>query len=106
MKTIKNVFVLLLLAAGWAQAQTQGSGQAQAQSKDITVQGEKKLNTDFKNYKTYGWLKSDQQNGQGQVVEYIYMRSQLPTATSGTERAKMSTWSTHTASLSLQKIRP
>jgi hypothetical protein len=58
MKTLRNVLAILLLTAVFAQAQ------------DITVQGDRKLNTDFKNYKTYGWLNMDKQNPQ--VVEYVY----------------------------------
>ncbi|HWA33122.1 MAG TPA: DUF4136 domain-containing protein [Cyclobacteriaceae bacterium] len=58
MKTLTLFFALLLATAGFAQ------------TKDITVQGEKKLNTDFKKYKTYGWLNMD--NPGGQVVEYVY----------------------------------
>src|SRR5882757_6694254 len=58
MKTLKGIFALLLLTAGFAQAQK------------ITVAGEKKLNTDFKKYKTYGWMSMDKPHGQ--VVEYIY----------------------------------
>jgi hypothetical protein len=58
MKTLTTIFALLLVTAGFAQ------------KKEITVQGEKKLNTDFKKYKTYGWLNMDRPGGQ--VVQYIY----------------------------------
>jgi hypothetical protein len=63
MKTIRYVFALLLMAVGFAQAQ------------DITVQGEKKPNADFKKYKTYGWMNMDKQGGD--VVEYVY-EEQVP----------------------------
>ncbi len=61
MKTLTAIFALLLVTAGFAQ------------KSNITVQGEKKLNTDFKKYKTYGWMNTDGSNSNnGQVVEYIY----------------------------------
>jgi len=47
MKNLRNAAMLVLLSAGITYAQ------------NITVQGEKKLNTDFRKYKTFGWLQSD-----------------------------------------------
>lgn len=49
--------MLMLLSAGFAYGQ------------EITVQGDKKLNTDFKKYKTYGWLTNDLSD---QLVAYTY----------------------------------
>jgi hypothetical protein len=58
MKTLTIILGLLFVTAAFAQ------------KNDILVQGEKKLNTDFKKYKTYGWLNAD--NPGGQIVQYIY----------------------------------
>jgi hypothetical protein len=73
MKTLTIIFAFLFITAGFAQ------------TKDITVQGEKKLNTDFKKYKTYGWMNMDHQNGQ--VVEYIY-EEQVPNSNKRTKKGK------------------
>ena len=60
MKTLRNISALLLLSAGFAYGQ----------NKDITVEGEQKLNTDFKKYRTFGWL--DDQKSNFRLVEYTY----------------------------------
>jgi hypothetical protein len=58
MKTLKNTFALLLLSVGFTYAQ------------NITVQGEKKLNTDFKKYKTFGWMQPEQSGRH--LIAYTY----------------------------------
>jgi hypothetical protein len=65
MKTLKNITFLLLLSAGFAQAQ------------NITVQGEKKLNTSFKKYKSFGWMRADKPANQ--VIVYSYEEFAEPT---------------------------
>ncbi len=44
MKAARNIMMLILFAVGIAQAQ------------DITVNGERKVNTDFSKYRTFSWL--------------------------------------------------
>ncbi len=57
MKALRNIIVLLFISAAFANAQ-------------ITVQGERKVNTDFKKYKSFDWLKEDQRHPQ--LVAYSY----------------------------------
>ena len=58
MKKVKTLVLLMLASAGFAFAQ------------DITVQGEKKVNTDFKKYKSFNWITNDQPGTK--LVEYTY----------------------------------
>jgi hypothetical protein len=65
MKRLKIAVLLLFVSVGYTYAQ------------DITVQGETKVNTDFRKYKTFGWL---QDSDHGPIYAYTY-RAFEPTTT-------------------------
>ena len=65
MKMLKNTFLIVLMSVGFAYGQ------------EIVVQGEKKLNADFKKYKTYDWM--DANKPHPQLIEYTYEEIIIPT---------------------------
>jgi hypothetical protein len=74
MKNFRNTALLILLSAGGIFAQ------------NITVQGEKKLNTDFKKYKTFTWMKDNAKTNQ--VIEYTYAEMVDPTLSKASKKAE------------------
>ncbi len=74
MKALRNISAILFLSVGFVHAQ----------NKDITVEGEQKLNTDFEKYKTFGWL--DDQKTKLRLVEYTYEETADPSALPATSR--------------------